>query len=152
MERGKLIFSDKPFRRQAVATLFFLFFLLLAGQLLVSGMAQEFKKSMIEHDYAVVGYLSREGVEDGRITAAFTQDKTNADIQKGASLLNTSGYSVETKNSLLPTVERFHRKYSLTVFFFLLFFSFALLCAQFYGVLHREKQLEDAARKLWRFM
>jgi hypothetical protein len=75
MESGKVIFNDKSVRRQAAVTSIILLALILLGQLMVARMAQDYKKAMVEHDYAVAGYLSGSGVDNGQIVTAFTSDK-----------------------------------------------------------------------------
>ncbi len=152
MESGKVIFNDKSVRRQAAVTSIILLALILLGQLMVARMAQDYKKAMVEHDYAVAGYLSGSGVDNGQIVTAFTSDKTGADTKAGASLLASSGYKESTQNSLLPVVESFHQKFALTMLLISVLFSLAILAVLYLGEQLRGKQLETAAGQLRRFM
>lgn len=152
MESGKVIFNDKSVRRQAAVTVIILLAFVLLGQLMVARMAEEYKKDMIEHDYAVAGYLSGSGVDHRQIVTAFTSDKTSADTEAGAALLSSSGYTESTQNSLLPVVESFHQKFALTVLLITVLFSLAILAVLYLGEQHRGKQLETAAGQLRRFM
>ncbi|TEB13804.1 Sensor protein SrrB [Pelotomaculum sp. FP] len=152
MESGKVIFSDKSVRRQVTVTVIILLAFILLGQFIVAGMAEDYKKAMIEHDYAVAGYLSRCGVDNSRIVTAFTRDKTGADAEIGSSLLSSSGYMESMQNSLLPVVESFHQKFALTVLSFSVLFSLVLLAVLYLGEQYRDKQLETAAGQLRRFM
>ncbi len=152
MESGKVIFNDKSVRHQAAVAVIILLAFILLGQLMVARMAEDYKKDMIEHDYAVAGYLSGSGVDNSRIVTAFTGDKTVADTEAGASLLTSSGYTESTQNSLLPVVESFHQKFALTVLLFSVLFSLAILAVLYLGEQRRGKQLETAAGQLRRFM
>lgn len=152
MESGKVIFNDKSVRRQAAVTVIILLAFILLGQLMVARMAEDYKKDMIEHDYAVAGYLSGSGVDHRQIVTAFTSDKTVADTEAGASLLASSGYTESTLNSLLPVVENFHQKFALTVLLITVLFSLAILAVLYLGEQRRGKQLETAAGQLRRFM
>jgi signal transduction histidine kinase len=152
MESGKVIFSDKSVRRQVAVTVIILLAFILLGQLIVARMAEDYKKAMLEHDYAVAGYLSRCGVDNSRIVTAFTRDKTGADTEIGLSLLSSSGYMESMQNSLLPVVESFHQKFALTVLSFSVLFSLVLLTVLFLGEQYRGKQLETAAVQLRLFM
>ena len=53
MERYRVIFNNKSARRQASAVVLLLLAALIIGQLIVWRMAEDYKKDMIEHDYAI---------------------------------------------------------------------------------------------------
>jgi signal transduction histidine kinase len=91
-------------------------------------------------------------VDSSRIISAFTSDKSVADAEAGSLLLSSSGYYESTQNSLLPEVERFHQNISLTVLACSLLFSFAFLAVLLLGLLHRERQAEEAAGSLQSFL
>ncbi|MPL97779.1 Adaptive-response sensory-kinase SasA [bioreactor metagenome] len=151
MERCKVILSDKNIRREAIVIVMLLLLLILVSQLAVAHMAQDLKKAMIEHDYTLAGYLSGSGMDKNQIIKAFTSDKTAADTEFGWTLFSASGYDESTRISLLPEVEQF-KKYSILMLACSISFSAAFLTAVYFGILHRETQLDHAVFKLRLFM
>lgn len=153
MERRALILlSDRDDRRQAELILGCLLAVTLLGQLFVARMAADYKKAMMEHDFAIAGYLARSGLESTRIVAAFTSDKSGADTDDGAAMLSSAGYRESTQNNLLPSVRNFHRKFALVELGTAFVCSFFFLGFLYIGVARRERRIESATVRLKRFM
>ena len=109
MESCKVIFNDKSVRRQAAVTVIILLAFILLGQLIVARMAEDYKKGMVEHDYAVAGYMSGNGVDHSRIVTAFTSAIKPARTLKQARLCCLLPGTRRVRNSLLPVVASFHQ-------------------------------------------
>lgn len=144
--------KNKDLRLQATITMSILLALILLSQLTVTLMANQFKESMIAHDYAIAGYMSKSGIDGQQIIKAFTSEKANADEETGSSLLTASGYKESIPSSLLPEVEHFRQKYGLRVLTFSIVIFLILLAVFFYFALHYYKKLEHAVDKLRCFM
>jgi signal transduction histidine kinase len=146
------MFSDKNFKNLAVLLVFLLAGMLLAGEVMAAHMTQEYKKSMMEHDYAAAGYLTAHGVKGNIAVTAFTSKKDAADMKAGAALLSSAGYEQNIQNRLLPEVARFHQKYALSALtVWILFFSL-ILSVLYNSELRRDRQIETATGELKKFM
>lgn len=56
---------------------------------LLSYMTNDFQKTMVEHDYGTAGYLVNH--PGTNVAAAFTKDKTDADLEAGRHILKEAG-------------------------------------------------------------
>ena len=63
-------------------------------------MTNDFRKTMVEHDYGAAGYLVNH--PDTNAAAAFTKDKTEADMEAGRRILKEAGYHENTDPRLIP--------------------------------------------------
>ena len=63
-------------------------------------MTNDFRKTMVEHDYGAAGYLVNH--PDTNVAAAFTKDKMDSDIEAGRRLLKEAGYHENTDPRLIP--------------------------------------------------
>ena len=88
------IFAIKDVKKLFVTVIIILLGCIAAGQATVAIIANDYKEEMIAHDYAVAGYLLRNDLGKSSITAAFTGDKTAADLATGQALLMASGYEM----------------------------------------------------------
>ncbi len=146
------MFNDKAVRRGAVAVAAILLAMMLAGQLAVAAIVQDYKSSMIAHDFAVAGAMSAGGLKNSQIAAAFVSDKTAADADAGRTLLSAAGYDEETRTGLLPLVAELHQKHAFYMFALSLLFSLAVLCVLCRQQALRDRRLEAAASELFRFL
>lgn len=146
------IFTDRTIRLQAIVTMAILLCLILLGQLAVMRMADDYKQALIEHDYALAGYLARSGLDNTQLALAFTYEKTDRDAESGKALLDTAGYSVSTQSSLLPEVEHFYRRFAMTAFSLSIVFSVILLMVFYYFERCRNRRIEKAGMDIRRFM
>ena len=69
---------------------------------LLSYMAKDFQKTMVEHDYGTAGYLVNH--PGTNVAAAFTKDKTDSDLEAGRRILKEAGYHEKTNPRLIPAV------------------------------------------------
>jgi signal transduction histidine kinase len=115
-------------------------------------MTDEYKQAMIFHDYGVAGTLAQEKLDKTKITQAFISEKTEDEIETGRELLQRSGYTGSIQNSLLPEVERYHRKFAVTSLILSLVFSAIILSAVLYFTLVRDKKIEQANLDIQAFM
>ncbi len=146
------ILNDDNVRLQAVITVLSLVALIFVSQVTMICMAGDYKKTMIAHDNAVAGYLSRNGMEDHQIIPAFTSQKTDIDAEAGSVLLGASGYKKSININFLPEIEQLYQKYALTVFAFTITFSIIFLGGFCFFMYKRHTQLETAGNKIRRFM
>lgn len=146
------IFTDKRFKFQFMAIAVALVLFTLLGQLVVKHMADHYKQSMIAHDYGIAGDLTHGRSEKTSIAQAFTSEKTQNDIETGRELLQASGYTRYTQNSLLPEVERFHRKFAVISLALSAIFSVVILTAVLYFALLHDKKIEKANTDIQSFM
>jgi signal transduction histidine kinase len=146
------IFTDKGFKFHFIVITAVLLLFTLLGQLVAKHMADDYKQNMISHDYGIAGYLTHGELEETNIVQAFTLEKTENDVETGQELLQKSGYTRYIQNSLLPEVERFHRKFSVILLVLSVMFSAAILSAVLYFALMHDKKIENANMDIQSFM
>lgn len=146
------LLNDKNLKLYAVITLSILLGFVLVSQVIVMYMAKDYKSTMLKHDYAVAGYLTRNGIDKHKIVSAFTSNKINADTLKGSSLLTASGYSERMQSSLLPEAKLFHEKYAFIWLIISIFFFLLLLIVFINYLVQHNKRLEKARENINCFM
>jgi signal transduction histidine kinase len=146
------IFANKDVKRLFVTIIIILLGCIAVGQVAAATIANNYKKEMIAHDYAVAGYLLRNDLGKLQITTAFTGEKTAGDLTAGQALLATSGYDDSLKNTLLPEVKSFHQKYALLALVLSVLFSLAIIAALLIFSIRQEQNLEKANADLICFM
>jgi len=147
-----LIFNDKNVTLQTGITLLILLVFIIATQISVMMMAEDYKKALVSHDAEIAGYLAGTGINDHLISLALTTQKTTMDAELGTELLEASGYEENMHNSLLPAVETFYQKYAFVAFAFSTVFSLCLLAVFFCFELMRDKKLKNAEKKIQSLM
>ncbi len=75
---------------------------------LLSYMAKDFQKTIVQHDCETAGYLINH--PDVRLASAFTKGKTDSDLESGRQLLQAAGYHEETIPSLIPAVAAYRKR------------------------------------------
>lgn len=125
---------------------------MMVGQIFVKLIADDYKQNMIEHDYAVAGYLDRNGVDSFQITRAFIHEKILADRKAGQELLQVAAYHVGTQNNLIPEVDRFHQKYALLFVMLSGLFSIAILGGLWLFAVRQNKRLQKVNMDISSFM
>ncbi len=76
--------------------------------ILLSHMAKEFQRAMVEHDYETAGYLVNH--PDTNVASAFTKDKTDSDLEAGKQALQGAGYHEDTDSGLIPAVRSYRKR------------------------------------------
>lgn len=71
-------------------------------------MTNDFRKTMVEHDYGTAGYLVNH--PDTNVAAAFTKDKTDADMEAGRQILKEAGYHENTDPRMVPAVAAYQKR------------------------------------------
>ena len=71
-------------------------------------MTNDFQKTMVEHDYGTAGYLVNH--PDTNVAAAFTKDKTDADLEAGRRILKEAGYHENTNPRMVPAVAAYQKR------------------------------------------
>lgn len=145
-------FPDKDVRGLFAATIIVLLGSIVLGQVMAAIMANDYKKEMITHDYALAGYWLRNDLNKSQITSAFTAGKTAADLAAGQSLLKTAGYDDSLNTSLLPAVKVYQQKYAILALLLSITFSVAILAILLIFVISRKKKLEAANVDILNFM
>ncbi|WP_342481631.1 HAMP domain-containing sensor histidine kinase [Paenibacillus sp. FSL L8-0340] len=125
---------------------------LLAGQLTVKLMADDYKQRMLAHDYELAGYLTESVLPPHRIAALFTASKTGEQAAAGQRLLNGVAYNSDTPISLLPEVAGFQQKYALLLLALSVCFGLALLTVLLLFILRQNAMLKQANTTLIGFM
>ena len=74
---------------------------------LLSYMANDYQKTMVEHDYGTAGYLVNH--PDTNVAAAFTKDKTDSDLEAGRRILKEAGYHGNADPRLIPAVYAYRK-------------------------------------------
>lgn len=83
----------------------------ICGQILINNMTNNFKSQMIEHDYAVLGYISSNNLQGDDISKAFIVNTNMEDIDLGHSILQNSGYDTTVSDKLLPQINEIYNVY-----------------------------------------
>lgn len=124
----------------------------ICGQILINNMANNFKSQMIEHDYAVLGYISSNNLQGDDISKAFIVNTNMEDIDLGHSILQNSGYDTTVSDKLLPQINEIHNVYSLAMFIFI--FTTMILIVLFIGFYIRgqNKKLDYASDQVIQFV
>lgn len=146
------IFAIKDVKKLFAAVLFISLSCIAVGQVAVSIIANNYKKDMIAHDYAVAGYLDRNGANKSQIVPAFTKEKIAEDFTVGKVLLQAAGYDSSINNTLLPEVERFHQKYAMLAFVLSIAFSLTTIVVLLIFFFRQDKKLEKANTDILDFM
>lgn len=107
------IFDIKSFKRLFLLTIILILSCMILGQVIVRVITNDYKNTLIKHDYEVAGYLYK-GNEN--ISKAFTQEKSIDDYKRGQQLLKSAGYDENTNINLIPDVIAFNNKYAVLVF------------------------------------
>lgn len=146
------IFANKEIKSLFVVIAAVLLVFTALGQIAVKFMADDYKQNMVMHDYGVAGYLVGNKLDKPQIARAFTSEKAREDIETGQELLQATGYSSDIQSSLVPEVERFHRKYAMIIFALSVVFSMVILAALLFFVLWQDKRIEKANADIRNFM
>lgn len=75
---------------------------------LLSYMTNDFQKTMVEHDYGTAGYLVNH--PGTNVAAAFTKDKTDADLEAGRHILKEAGCHENTDPRMVPAVAAYQKR------------------------------------------
>ena len=75
---------------------------------LLSYMTNDFQKTMVEHDYGTAGYLVNH--PGTNVAAAFTKDKTDADLEAGRQILKETGCHENTDPRMVPAVAAYQKR------------------------------------------
>ncbi len=146
------IFTGKDMKKLFVAVLGILLCSIMAGQIAVRLIAEDYKKEMIAHDSAIAGYLYRNDGGKSPIAAAFTAEKTAGDLAAGQALLQAVGYEGSIKNTLLPEIKSFQHKYAVVAWVLSLVFSLALMGVLLIFSVRQNRKLEKANTDIVNFM
>jgi signal transduction histidine kinase len=144
------IFEDQ--KRLLAAVILILLCSVATGQVAAAITANDFKREMIRHDYAVAGYLVSNNVSQSQIASAFTSEKNSRDIAAGQTLLQAAGYDQSLSSNLLPAVENFHQRYALLAFMISLVFSLAIASVLVVFFMRQNRRLEQAQTDILAFM
>ncbi|MDZ5725637.1 sensor histidine kinase [Acetobacterium carbinolicum] len=144
--------NDNNLKQQAVITILILLGMIITMQIVVMQMTESYKENMMTHDAEIAGHLLSHGVNTHQIRMAFTDQKVDEAVINGAALLKTAGYQEGMANSLLPKVDQFYQKYAVIMLVFTSVFSLFLLAVFYFFAFQRNKKLEDAGKKIQRFM
>ena len=146
------IFAIKDVKKLFAAVIFIFLCFVATGQVAVSIISNDYKKDMIAHDYAVAGYLYRNGKDKSQIAPAFTAEKIAGDFTEGKVLLQAVGYDSSINNILLPEVERFHQKYAMLMLVLSIAFSLAIIAVLLIFSFRQDRKLEKAYIDILDFM
>lgn len=146
------IFAGKDAKKLLAAAILILLCSAAAGQLMVGLMADDYKKEMIAHDYAVAGYLYGNGLDESPTAAAFTAEKTPGDLAAGQALLQAAGYDDGIDNALLPRVKRFQQKYAALALAQSVISLLAIVAVLLIFIVRRDRTLEKANAAILDFM
>ncbi|UWD48198.1 HAMP domain-containing histidine kinase [Clostridioides difficile] len=145
------IFSNKDIKIFFLAIISILLMFIVAGQIVIINITNDYKSALLEHDYNIAGYLHSMGVDKSKIPAVFT---TNEDkyILKGKEILNTAGYNFDTDDSFMPSVKLFQSKYIKTMFLYLFVFFTMIIFILYVYFFRQQNKIEEASYKIDSFM
>ena len=143
------IFAGKDAKKLLAAAILILLCSAAAGQLTVGLMADDYKKEMIAHDYAVAGYLYRNGAPKTLTAAAFTAERTPGDVAAGQALLQMAGYDDSIDKALLPRVKRFQQKYAALVLAQSVVSLLAIVAVLLIFIVRWDRTLEKGMPQFW---
>ncbi|PKM78490.1 MAG: sensor histidine kinase [Firmicutes bacterium HGW-Firmicutes-15] len=146
------IFAIKDVKKLFVTITIILLGCIAIGQAAVAIIANDYKKEIIAHDYAVAGYLLRNDLGKSQITTAFTGDKTAEDLTVGQAVLGASGYDESINNTLLPEVNSFHQRYAVLALVLSVVFALTIIAVLLIFFVPQDKKLIKANTDLLNFM
>ncbi|ENY8963776.1 two-component sensor histidine kinase, partial [Clostridioides difficile] len=83
------IFSNKDIKIFFLMVISILVMFIIVGQIVVISITNNYKKTLIEHDYNIAGYLYSIGVDKSKIPSAFVTHEDKY-ILKGKEILDTA--------------------------------------------------------------
>ena len=146
------ILINKDFKKLLLSFILALLIFIASGLYLVNIISDNYKQSMLEHDYSVAGYLLQKGFEPSRIAGAFTEDKTANELESGRNLLQASGYTTKTATYLFPEAHAFYKRSVLIFLVYSAFFSLLLLSVLLLFLYRQIKKIEKANKDIHSFM
>ncbi len=117
---------------------------------LLSYMTNDFQKTMVEHDYGTAGYLVNH--PGTNVAAAFTKDKTDADLEAGRQILKEAGCHENTDPRMVPAVAAY-QKHTAVMLGCMLFSVFAGIFLTVWIYIRRQRKvLAKADTVITRFL
>jgi signal transduction histidine kinase len=144
--------TDRPERTLMIAVTILSLLMVLCFYLAAGSLADRYESSLIAHDAALVGRLSRSGISDHDLVAAVSGEAAEEDRLAGQRILMAAGLTVETGRNFLPDAEQYHHTAVVTLLSLTLVFAALLLAAFYLSARQRARRLELAAFKVGRFL
>lgn len=145
------IFSNKDIKIFFLMVISILVLFIIVGQIIVISITNNYKKTLIEHDYNIAGYLYSIGVDKSKIPSTFVTHE-NKYILKGQEILNTAGYDFDTDVSFMPSVKLFQSKYIKTMYIYLLVFFTMIIFILYMYFFRQQNKIEEGSYKIDSFM
>lgn len=145
------IFSNKDIKIFFLMVISILVLFIIVGQIVFISITNNYKKTLIEHDYNIAGYLYSIGVDKSNIPSTFVTHEDKY-ILKGKEILNTAGYGFDTDISFMPSVKLFQNKYVKTMCIYLLLFCTMIIFVLYMYFFRLQNKIEEASDKIDSFM
>ncbi len=124
---------------------------IIVGQIVLISITNNYKKTLIEHDYNIAGYLYSIGVDKSKIPSAFVAHEDKY-ILKGKEILDTAGYGFDIDVSFTPSVKLFQSKYIKSMSIYLLVFFTMIIFILYMYFFRQQSKIEEASYKIDSFM
>ena len=154
MERNIMtrnLFTHRDFKRLFCIVALIGCVLVLLGQVLVVVTANEYKRQMIVHDYAIAGYLSENFSEQGQISIKnsdipklFISKKSDKNIDMGNKIMKSTGYNAITQLRYFPEINTLYHRNAISFLVISLIIILAVLSALYLYFYAQSKKIECA--------
>ncbi|NIZ94092.1 HAMP domain-containing histidine kinase [Clostridioides difficile] len=145
------VFSNKDIKIFFLVIISVLLMFIVVGQIVVINITNDYKSTLLEHDYNIAGYLNSMGVDKSKIPAVFTTNEDKYTL-KGKEILNTARYDFGTDDSFMPSVKLFQGKYIKTMFLYLFVFFTMIIFILYVYFFKQQNKIEEASYKIDSFM
>ena len=145
------VFSNKDIKIFFLVIISVLLMFIVVGQIVVINITNDYKSSLLEHDYNIAWYLNNMGVDKSKIPAVFTTNEDKYTL-KGKEILNTARYDFGTDDSFMPSVKLFQGKYIKTMFLYLFVFFTMIIFILYVYFFRQQNKIEEASYKIDSFM
>ncbi len=149
----KILLDLKNKRLLIIITCIFLLFLVVA-QSIIHGVLNEYKRSVIKHDYKVAGYLNQyiHKIDEAQIIKAFTSEENEENIIAGQKLLSKAGYELNTSSELISNINELYLKYSIQLFIITFIVYVLVLTVVIIYLIKQNKRYEEANAQIEDFI
>lgn len=146
------IFTNRTFKLFFCTVIFAFVSMTVLLQAILYFISEDYKNQLISHDYKLAGYLQKNSLDKTRINHAFTAEKNEEDYIEGKKLLEPSGYSANTDESLISETYSIHKKYSIIMFLVALAAAAVILAIILIFGVFQDNELQKAHESINDFM
>lgn len=146
------LFTSKEDKKILACLSILLLAAIFCNQIIVKKITDDYKNTLLEHDYKLAGYLHQKGINTSLIVEAFSSEKQDTDFKIGQELLKNTGYNSNLHHNLIPEVKQFYQNYSIGMFLFMSVIAVLILALYLFHVIRLNKKLEKAIYNINSFL